>query len=70
MLRQMKKKKTEPAGPAVPQMALNLSGMDDAQKLAFLKGELREILTMIRQLSTPAAEAGEKAAKKAMKAKG
>ncbi len=70
MLRQMKKMKAEPAVKAAPQLALDLSGMDDGQKLEFLKGELREVLAMIRQLSGPEAAAGEKAAKKAMKGKG
>jgi len=70
MLREMKKKKPEPVVVAAPQMAMNLSGMDDAQKLDFLKAELREVLAMIRQLNGAEAEAGEAAAKKAMKGKG
>ena len=50
MLRQMKKKQARPEATAAPQMALQFSGMDNTQKLAFLKDELREVLAMIKAL--------------------
>jgi len=66
MLRTLKKKKPAPAAVKAPQMALKFAGMDDAQKLAFLKSELQEILGLIKEL-TP--DSAAKAAKE-MKAKG
>lgn len=58
MLRQKKRTKPAPEAAGAPQMALNFAGMDDAQKLAFLKDELRELLGMIKALedSTTAGE--------------
>ncbi len=70
MLKQLKKEKAQPVAVAKPQLALKFAGMDDGQKLEFLKAELTELLGMIRQLSPTEAAAGDKAAKKAMKGKG
>ncbi len=70
MLRELKKKKPEVMAPAKPQMAIKFEGMDDTQKLDFLKAELKELLGMIRELSPTEAKAGDKAAQKAMKGKG
>ena len=69
MLREKKRTKPENAVAPAPQLALNLSGMDDTQKLDFLKAELGELLQMIRALSAPEADTGEKAVQKAMKGK-
>jgi len=70
MLRQLKKSAPEAAAPAKPQMAIQFEGMDDGQKLVFLKAELTELLAMIRQLSPGEAVTADKVVKKAMKGKG
>ena len=54
------------ARPHLPQMALKFAGLDDAQKLEFLKNELKEILGLIKEL-TPQEEPAKP---KEMKAKG
>ncbi len=56
MIRQQKKQKPVPATPAAPQMALKFAGMDDTQRLAFLKDELREVLAMIKDLEARTAD--------------
>ncbi len=66
MLRALKKKKPKAEAITAPQMALKFSGMDDFQKLEFLKSELNEILLLIKDLNPT--EAPAKA--KEMKAKG
>ncbi|MFT5232353.1 MAG: DNA-binding transcriptional MerR regulator [Candidatus Krumholzibacteriia bacterium] len=66
MLRETKKKKPEPVAVSVPQMALKFAGLDDTQKLEFLKNELKEILGLIKEL-TPQEEPAKP---KEMKAKG
>jgi len=70
MLRQLKKKKSAPQTVAAPQMALKFAGMDDGQKLEFLKGELREILGLIKELEAGSAAKSKPAAKKKMRGKG
>jgi len=55
VIRERKRKpRAAEAGPT-PQMALNFAGMDDTQKLAFLKDELRELLAMIKALEASTA---------------
>lgn len=51
LLRERKKQHTAPEAQPAPQLALNFAGMDDTQKLAFLKEELRELQAMIRDLA-------------------
>jgi len=71
MLRQIKKQKSAPDTTAAPQMALPLEGMDNSQRLAFLKDELRALLAMIRELEATSGatvdQSSQKTAKKAMK---
>ena len=70
MIRQLKKKAPEAEAPAKPQIAIQFEGMDDSQKLEFLKTELKELLVMIRELSPAAADSADQTVRKAMKGKG
>ena len=61
MRRQAKKAGSQQAAPAAPQMAIQFDGMTEKERLAFLQGELGDILKLVKQL---------KAGKPAKKMKG
>ena len=68
MRRQAKKAGNKPAVAAVPQMNIQFDGMTEADRLAFLKSELGELLEMVKALKASTAPA--KPALKKMKGTG
>ena len=70
MLRQIKKDAPAPAAVPAPQMALPFEGMNDAERLDFLKQELRELLALIQELQATVAQPGAGPALKSRQARG
>ncbi len=68
MRRQAKKAGNKPAVQAAPQMNIQFDGMTEADRLAFLKSELGELLKMVKALKASTAPA--KPALKKMKGTG
>ena len=67
MLRQIKKQKSAPETAAAPQLALPLEGMDNSQRLVFLKDELRSLLDMISELEAKGGATADKSQGKTAK---
>ncbi len=70
MRRQAKLKAKETVAPATPQLDFGFSSVDDNKKIDLVKGELKEILTLIRQLGVEINDKGASEGLKKMEGKG